>query len=100
MLENVPGARADIRAKVVDFNENGIRIHVSLMLGSGHTVGLIFEQTQENLQDEPARDGYEILTLSSNRNLSLPIIDLREAAARSSGFRSLVPARKRPHQRL
>lgn len=32
MLEKVPGARADIRAKVVDFNETGIRIHLSLPL--------------------------------------------------------------------
>jgi hypothetical protein len=38
MLENVPGARADIRAKVVDFNETGIRIHVSLLLQAHHVV--------------------------------------------------------------
>lgn len=38
MLENVPGARADVRAKVVDFNETGLRIHVSLMLKANHVV--------------------------------------------------------------
>ena len=38
MLENVPGARADIRAKVVDFNEAGIRIHVSLLLYVNHVL--------------------------------------------------------------
>jgi ribosomal protein L28 len=38
MLENVPGARADIRAKVVDFNEAGIRIHVSLLLHVNHVL--------------------------------------------------------------
>jgi hypothetical protein len=38
MLENVPGARADVRAKVVDFNETGIRIHVSLLLQTNHLV--------------------------------------------------------------
>ena len=38
MLESVPGARADIRAKVVDFNETGIRIHVSLLLHTNHVV--------------------------------------------------------------
>jgi hypothetical protein len=38
MLENVPGARADIRAKVVDFNETGIRIHVSMLLQTNHEV--------------------------------------------------------------
>jgi predicted transcriptional regulator len=38
MLENVPGARADIRAKVVDFNETGIRIHISLLLRANHIV--------------------------------------------------------------
>jgi hypothetical protein len=38
MLENVPGARADIRAKVVDFNETGLRIHVSLVLQANHLV--------------------------------------------------------------
>lgn len=38
MLENVPGARADIRAKVVDFNETGLRIHVSLLLHTNHVV--------------------------------------------------------------
>ena len=32
MLENVPGARADVRAKVVDFSETGLRVHVSLWL--------------------------------------------------------------------
>ena len=30
MLENVPGARADIRAKVVDFNETGLRIPLTV----------------------------------------------------------------------
>ena len=38
MLENVQGARADIRAKVVDFNETGIRIHVSLPLRVNHII--------------------------------------------------------------
>ena len=38
MLENVPGARADVRAKVVDFNETGMRIHVSLPLQVNHVV--------------------------------------------------------------
>jgi hypothetical protein len=38
MLENVPGARADIRAKVVDFNETGLRIHLSLLLQANHVV--------------------------------------------------------------
>jgi hypothetical protein len=38
LLENVPGARADIRAKVVDFNETGLRIHVSLLLEVGHVL--------------------------------------------------------------
>jgi hypothetical protein len=38
MLENVPGARADLRAKVVDFNETGIRIHVSLWLRANRVV--------------------------------------------------------------
>jgi len=38
MLENVPGARTDIRAKVVDFNETGLRIHVSLLLQANHVV--------------------------------------------------------------
>jgi hypothetical protein len=38
MLENVPGARADIRAKVVDFNETGLRIHLSLVLQANHMV--------------------------------------------------------------
>ena len=38
MLESVPGARADVRAKLVDFNETGIRIHVSLLLEANHTV--------------------------------------------------------------
>ena len=38
MLENVPGARADIRAKVVDFNETGIRIHVSMLLQTNHEI--------------------------------------------------------------
>ena len=38
MLENVQGARTDIRAKVVDFNETGIRIHVSLPLRVNHIV--------------------------------------------------------------
>ena len=38
MLENVPGARADIRAKVVDFNETGLRIHLSLQLQVNHVV--------------------------------------------------------------
>jgi len=38
MLKNVPGARADVRAKVVDFNETGMRIHVSLPLQVNHVV--------------------------------------------------------------
>jgi hypothetical protein len=38
MLESVPGARADVRAKVVDFNETGMRIHVSLLLQPNHVV--------------------------------------------------------------
>ena len=38
MLEKVPGARADIRAKVVDFNETGIRIHLSLPLRVNHVI--------------------------------------------------------------
>jgi hypothetical protein len=38
MLENVPGARTDIRAKVVDFNETGLRIHLSLVLQANHVV--------------------------------------------------------------
>jgi hypothetical protein len=38
MLENVPGARADVRAKVVDFNETGLRIHISLLLHANHVV--------------------------------------------------------------
>jgi len=38
MLENVPGARADIPAKVVDFNDAGIRIHVSLLLQTNRVV--------------------------------------------------------------
>ncbi len=38
MLEKVPGARADIRAKVVDFNETGIRIHLSMPLRVNHVV--------------------------------------------------------------
>jgi hypothetical protein len=40
MLENVPGARADIRAKVVDFNETGLRIHLSLPLQASQVVAI------------------------------------------------------------
>ena len=32
VMLDVPGARADVRAKVVDFSETGLRIHVSLWL--------------------------------------------------------------------
>src|ERR1700730_4421302 len=38
MLENVPGARADVRAKVVDFSETGLRVHVSLWLRASRLV--------------------------------------------------------------
>jgi DnaJ domain len=38
LLENVPGARADIRAKVVDFSETGLRVHVSLWLRASRLV--------------------------------------------------------------
>ena|SRR5579864_5491374 len=38
MLEKVPGARADIRAKVVDYNETGIRIHLSLPLRANQVI--------------------------------------------------------------
>ena len=38
LLENVPGARADIPAKVVDFSDTGIRIELSLPLRVKRTV--------------------------------------------------------------
>lgn len=38
MLENVRGARADVRAKVVNFNDTGIRIELSLPLKPNHVV--------------------------------------------------------------
>jgi|ERR1700693_349516 len=58
MLENVPGARADVRAKVVDCR---------VLMGSGYTVGLTFEETGEGDERDktPALDHYEILQVSS-----------------------------------
>ncbi len=38
MLEHVPGARADVRAKVVDFSDTGIRIELSIALKPHHVV--------------------------------------------------------------
>lgn len=40
MLEGVRGARADVRAKVVDFNDTGVRIELSLALKPNHIVGV------------------------------------------------------------
>jgi len=38
LLENVPGARADVPAKVVDFSGTGLRVHVSLWLRASRLV--------------------------------------------------------------